>query len=74
MNVHQLTKALENNNVPRDAYCLKGGLPNEAYCLDREKEKWIVYYSERGARTSLKSFDYEKDACFYFAKLLRIEL
>ena len=74
MNKTQLEDALKNSSTPSDAYSLEGGLPNEAYCLDKEDGKWIVYYSERGSRTSLKSFDSEEDACKHFAKLLGLSV
>ncbi len=43
-----LVNKLKEKNIPIDSYSLEGGLPNEAYCLNREKNVWEVYYSERG--------------------------
>jgi hypothetical protein len=63
MTLAQLETALTQRGVPKDAYSLSGGLPNEAYCLEQLPEGWYVYYSERGARTSLKCFGTEDEAC-----------
>ena len=64
MNVTELQSKLANSNVSPDAYCLTGGLPNEAYCIERGTEgKWNTYYSERGIRSGLKTFDTEEEAC-----------
>lgn len=63
MKKQQLEKILLLNNVPKDLYSLAGGLPNEAYCLDEEKNRWHVYYSERGIKTSIGCFENEEAAC-----------
>ena len=63
MNKQQLEKILLLNKVPKDLYSLKGGLPNEAYCLEEENDKWHVYYSERGIKTSIGYFKSEREAC-----------
>ena len=57
--------------VPAHAYSLTGGLPNEAYCLDRTGAGWQVYYSERGNKNSLASFDNEAKACQFFLEKIR---
>jgi hypothetical protein len=66
MTLAELESRLAASNVPRDCYCLTGGLPNEASCIDKSDGKWQVYYSERGGRSGLKDFDNEHDACNYF--------
>lgn len=43
-----------------------GGLPNEAYCIEKIGERWIIYHSERGRCTSLKEFEIEQEACPFF--------
>ncbi len=63
MNKQQLEKKLLSNNVPIDLYSLVGGLPNEAYCLEEGKNRWHVYYSERGIKTSIGYFENEEAAC-----------
>ena len=72
MNKKELAEKLILEGIRTDMYSLKGGLPNEAYCIDYEYEygKWVVYYSERGNRNGLKYFDYENDACLYFYNLI----
>lgn len=66
MKKYELQTRLKNENVPIDSYCLDGGYPNEAYCLEFNEDVWEVYYSERGKKTSLKTFTDEEDACNYF--------
>ncbi|MDU4860892.1 MAG: hypothetical protein E6356_10365 [Terrisporobacter othiniensis] len=68
MNKKELSAKLIKTKVPKDAYSLDGGLPNEMYCLDYliGKKKWQVYYSERGVKTGLKEFESEDEACNYF--------
>jgi hypothetical protein len=66
MNLYQLELVLQKSKIPKDAYSLKGGLPNEQFCISHENGKWEVYYSERGNKTSLKIFDFEEIACNYF--------
>ncbi len=70
MTLAELESSLAISNVPKDAYCLTGGLPNEAYCIVEANGKWQVYYSERGSRSGLKDFDTEPDACNYFLDTL----
>jgi hypothetical protein len=68
MNLLELKLQLVKMNVPDSTYCLAGGLPNEANCIEFLVDKWRVYYSERGGRTGLKTFDTESEACLYFLK------
>jgi hypothetical protein len=63
MTLAELETKLANSGVPKEAYCPTGGLPNEAYCIEESDGKWHVYYSERGSRRGLKSFDAEQEAC-----------
>lgn len=63
MKKEELHKLLINSNVPEDSYNLRGGLPNEAFCLNKEDDIWEVYYSERGVKSQLKKFESEEDAC-----------
>ncbi|AEH46502.1 MULTISPECIES: hypothetical protein [Anoxybacillaceae] len=65
--LHQLLLDLD---VPKDLYSLKGGLPNEALCLNKEGSVWEVYYSERGVKSQLKIFKSEEEACEYFYKTI----
>ena len=50
---------LVKENIRIDSYCLNGGA-NEAYCLNKNHNKFGVYYSERGQKVSLKVFQNEK--------------
>ncbi|HOP11758.1 MAG TPA: hypothetical protein PK629_09745 [Oscillospiraceae bacterium] len=52
--------------IPDNSYSLKGGLPNEMYCISELDGKWLVYYSERGIKSALKIFNSEGEACNYF--------
>jgi hypothetical protein len=65
-----LSGVLAARGVPRDAYCLSGGLPNESYCIDHQGAQWLVYYSERGCKTGLREFATESEACDYLLSLL----
>ncbi len=71
MNVGMLKVELERLNVPKDMYHLTGGLPNESYCIGQRDSKWDVYYSERGRKSDLKTFDDESTACEYFLDLMK---
>ena len=67
MKKNELHILLINSNVPEDSYYLEGGLPNEAFCLNKEDDDiWEVYYSERGVKSQLKKFESEEDACENF--------
>ncbi|OLP67052.1 hypothetical protein BACPU_04110 [Bacillus pumilus] len=69
MKLKELEQKLIEINVPDYVYSiLKGGLPNEQYCLAKDGANWEVYYSERGNKTGLKIFEDEETACEYFYK------
>ncbi len=70
MTKNELRERLVRESIPPDTYNLEGGLPNEAYCLNQDKNIWEVYYSERGQKSMLKQFEFENEACDYFYKLL----
>jgi len=64
MNIEELRTKLTEAGIPESHYCLTGGLPNEAYCIEHAQDgKWHTYYSERGLRSDLQRFDTEHDAC-----------
>ena len=69
-----LEKMLVENKVPSDMYSLQGGLPNEAYCIDKIDGKWEVYYSERGTRSYIGRFDDEEEACNCLIKQIKRNL
>jgi hypothetical protein len=63
MTILELGRVLVELGVNSDAYCLTGGLPNEAYTIEPSAGRWLVYYSERGCRRGLQEFASESDAC-----------
>lgn len=66
MTINQLKNKLEELGIPEDLYSIMvGGLPNERLCIIKD-EMWQVYYSERGKRTGLRTFETEEEACEYF--------
>lgn len=71
MNINQLRAELSKLEISKNAYQLKGGLPNEVFCIGMENNTWEVYYSERGNKTNRKVFDSEESACEYFFKLMK---
>ncbi len=67
MNKAELKTELEQAGVYAESYSLGGGLPNERYVLSQEANgRWDVYYSERGQKSGLRSFDSESAACQFF--------
>ncbi len=71
MNREQLKSQLETLRVDPTAYCLCGGLPNERFVLNQEKDgAWEVYYSERGQKSGLRVFDSEEGAVQYFLEVI----
>jgi hypothetical protein len=71
MDRNQLAATLQREGIRPDAYCLEGGQPNESYVLHRDGDRWLVYYSERGLRSDLRSFNNEEDACIHLLTRLR---
>mgnify|MGYP001077316069 CR=1 FL=1 len=53
-------------------YNLKGeGKKDDRFCLEKVKDKWFVYYLERGVKTTNKFFDSENEACqFLYDQLI----
>jgi len=52
-------------------YSLTGGHPAECYVLDHRGYERVVYYSERGLESGLRSFPSEDLACRHLADLLQ---
>lgn len=67
----RLGELLARRGVDRAAYPLSGGHPSECYVLDHRGYEWVVYHSERGLETGLRSFQREDLACRHLADLLR---
>ena len=66
MKINDLKRYLQENQIPADSYSLNGGLPSEAFCIERTEHGWRVYYSERGKKNEFGHFVCEEDAvkCF----------
>ena len=47
------------------------GRDDERLCLVNENSKWVVYYLERGVRTTELFFDSEEEACDCILKSFR---
>lgn len=66
MKLQELKERLAAANIDSASYCLEGGLPNEAFCIEATNDgNWQTYYSERGQRTDLRTFNSEREACEY---------
>jgi hypothetical protein len=64
MRIDELRVRLGDEGIRDDAYSVEGGTPDERYVLSNDGSgNWSVYYSERGIRSSVKTFGSEEDAC-----------
>jgi hypothetical protein len=70
MTRERLQRILEQRGFDPDSYRLFGSHDAEAYVMDRRGKEWVVFYSERGLGSGLKSFENEDLACRYFANLV----
>lgn len=70
MDRETLKALLDAEDVDPTAYSLDGGMPFEAYVLERRSSEWAVYYSERGLRSSEVVFETEDDACAHLLDLV----
>jgi hypothetical protein len=70
MNRTRLQELAKQEGIRDDAYSLDGGLPSERYVLEVAEGGWHVYYSERGLRTGLQTFDTEAEACEHLFEML----
>ncbi len=71
MNRETLKALFDAEDIDPAAYSLDGGLPFEAYVLEHRPCDWVVYYSQRGMRSSEEAFETENEAC---ARLLELVL
>ena len=72
MKTVELFRILNDLGIDPEAYSLTGGSYNERYVLSNDGGgKWSVYYSERGQRSSCKSFTSEDDACKQLLQILK---
>jgi hypothetical protein len=66
----RLKQVLNDEAVDPRAYELFGGHPSESFVLDDRGAGWVVYYSERGLESGLRSFPNEDLACRHLLELL----
>lgn len=66
MNKKDFKKSTRKLHIPDFLYNIDGtGRDDERFCLVRAGERWNVYYSERGKKTTDKYFDTESDGLEY---------
>lgn len=66
LNRFDLKTILQKARIDNFLYNLdETGRDDERICLKKAGEKWEVYYSERGVKTTREFFDSESEACEY---------
>lgn len=72
MTREMLEKELNIAGVPNYVYNLTGhGKKDDRLCMEKIKDKWSVYYLERGIKTTNELFDSEDEACqFIYNQLM----
>lgn len=69
MDRKEFIKKAKKLRVPKFMFNLDGvGRDDERFCLVKTGEKWNVYYSERGCKTTNEFFNTESDALEYLIK------
>ena len=64
MKKEELKIQLQKYGVDEWLYNLdENGRNDERYCLTRKAQKWNVYFSERGIKTTDELFESEDEAC-----------
>ena len=64
MKKEELKIQLQKYGVDEWLYNLdENGRNDERYCLTRKVQKWNVYFSERGIKTTDELFESEDEAC-----------
>ena len=64
MTKEELRTKLRQEGIPENWYSLENaGNRDQKICLDNQSRKWVVYYSERGAKLRLKDHNSENAAC-----------
>ena len=58
-----LDKVLKKYNIPEECYSI-GEYSEEAVCLERNTEGWMVYEGERGRKYNIKVHSNVQNACF----------
>lgn len=71
MNILELKNLLQVKNVPNELYNLDCiGRKDERFCLEKIDDIWVVYFTERGTRTTEVFFNSEDAACKYLIEQL----
>lgn len=71
MKIEELRKELQKIGVPEYLYNLEEtGRKDERFCLQKVDDKWNVYFSERGIKTTDEFFGSEDMACQFILKQL----
>jgi len=72
MKIESIVRFINDNGYPYDLVNFEQEYPNEAYCIRQTKtEKWEVYYSEKGQKSGLVTFNSETEACEYLMKKIK---
>lgn len=73
MDSKELETILVSEGIKPSSYSLTADFsdPDEALCLRKESDKWVVYYSERGLQTGKEFFNSEPEACTRMLEELR---
>ena len=61
----RLAEPVDREGQPRDSYGIgrRGKYRAQAFILDRWSKRWVVYYTERGAKTDIRKHVSEDAAC-----------
>jgi hypothetical protein len=59
----RLAELLPAKGVRSTAYSLFGAHAADAFVIDQRANRWVVFYSERGAESDLVAHDSEDAAC-----------
>ncbi len=71
MNIQELKNLLYEKNIPCELYNLDGiGRKDERFCIELIGNEWVVYFTERGIRTTEEKFSTEDAACRYLIEQL----
>lgn len=64
MNIDELRKKLQKKHIPRNHYfiCEKGN-NDQRFCLEKKKDGWHVYFTERGVVFDDIVYETESEAC-----------
>lgn len=74
MKVSELLVVIKSQATRPDFVCFGVGDPigdDNKYHIVQDKDRWIVYFVERGEISSLRTFVSEDEACDYLFALIR---